>query len=345
MDKVTISTPDAKQHAPVRGTLEGSNDGRIWFRLGANPVPLPLPSRRRRPGPDDGNAQSTCRPRTAAAFTTWDQVVALSKTAKPTRRRASLSTLSWARRGRQARQGAGLPVVWHGKVVQPPAQALSASRSPATRQPWCLTAAWNCRSAGAADPRDLWLDVGTHEVTIFSAAGPNAQEPGSVPGARSDASTTPEKLPLVAFKDADFDLKQPGSQAGRRPASSAPQVTVKDADWEFRASHNPVDVRYVRLVIHEYRGEAVAINHVVIADSVKNKIHIPTETDLLSLATNDILEIAGGDVVHAATVHRRVQPDRRNSRLLTSQQLTATYHNATITADRLRLRRSRPAAP
>ena len=41
VDQVTISTPDPKQHAPVRGTLEGSNDGRLWFRLADNPGPKP----------------------------------------------------------------------------------------------------------------------------------------------------------------------------------------------------------------------------------------------------------------------------------------------------------------
>jgi len=44
-------------------------------------------------------------------------------------------------------------------------------------------------------------------------------------------------------------------------------------------------VRHVRAVIHEYRGEAVAISHVEIRDSEKNLLHIPTEADLLSLAT------------------------------------------------------------
>ena len=44
VDRVTISTPDAKQHAPVRGLLEGSNDGRLWFRLASNPGEPVVPS-------------------------------------------------------------------------------------------------------------------------------------------------------------------------------------------------------------------------------------------------------------------------------------------------------------
>ena len=34
-DRVTVWTPDAKQNAPIRMTLEGSDDGRLWFRLAA----------------------------------------------------------------------------------------------------------------------------------------------------------------------------------------------------------------------------------------------------------------------------------------------------------------------
>ena len=169
---------------------------------------------------------------------------------------------------------------------------------------------------------DVWLDAGIHELTIF-AAGAAATQVLEATWARGDASTTQE-LPLLPFKDVDFDLKQPEAKAPA--ARPAPKVTVKDAEWDFQFA--PVDVRYVRLVIHEYRGEAVAINHLVIADSVKNKVHIPTETDLLSLATNDILEIAGGDVITASYIDEFNLTG--NSRLLTAE-LTATYHNGTIT--------------
>ena len=34
-DRVTVWTPDPKQNAPIRMTLEGSDDGRLWFRLGS----------------------------------------------------------------------------------------------------------------------------------------------------------------------------------------------------------------------------------------------------------------------------------------------------------------------
>ena len=43
-DRVTVWTPDAQKNAPIRMTLEGSDDGRLWFRLAATqPDPKTLP--------------------------------------------------------------------------------------------------------------------------------------------------------------------------------------------------------------------------------------------------------------------------------------------------------------
>jgi TolA-binding protein len=315
VDKVVISTPDPKQHAPVRGTLEGSNDGRIWFRLADNPGLAPVPS------VTGDFGRMTLRlysGQNGAAFTTWDQVVAFSKNAKPTDSSVA-EQLVWTR----AADGPKVPVtaLWQGKLVQ---RRPGAVRLNVTGDTTALMIDGKLEMPVGKGGRhaDLWLDAGTHDLTIFSAVGPNANTLEAT-WSRGDASTTQE-LPPEPFKEADFDLKQPEA----KPAAErkAPEVTVKEGDWDFRFA--PVDVRYVRLVIHEYRGEAVAINHVVIADSVKDKVHIPTETDLLSLATNDILEIAGGDVVTATYID---EFNTTGSSRLLNAQLTATYHNATIT--------------
>ena len=315
VDKVTISTPDPKQHAPVRGTLEGSNDGRIWFRLAANPAPVVAP-------PIGGEfGRMTMRVyanQNASAFTTWDQVVALSKTGKPSDPSVS-ERLEWTRAADSPKVPVG--VIWQGKLVQRrPGAVRIAVKGDVTAL--MLDGSLELPVGGGGRHADLWLDAGTHDLTIFSAAAPNTPHLEAA-WARGDATSTAE-LPLIVFKDTDFDLKQP--EAKPAPVRKAAQVTVKEADWEFQFA--PIDVRFVRLVIHEYRGEAVAISHVVIADSVKNVVHIPTETDLLSLATNDILEISGGDVVTASYIDEFNLTG--NSRLLTTQ-LTATYHNATIT--------------
>jgi TolA-binding protein len=313
VDKVTISTPDPKQHAPVRGTLEGSNDGRIWFRLAANPAPTALPVA----GEFGRMTTRVFADQNGAAFTTWDQVVALNKNIKPTEPSVA-ERLSWTRPADSPK--VPVSVIWQGKLVQRRPGAVRIQVAGDTTA-LAVDGSLELPVGKGGRPADLWLEAGTHELTIFAAAGPQTQRLEAL-WARGDASTTQE-LPLLAFKDADFDLTQ--AEAKPAPARKAAQVTVKDADWEFLFA--PVDVRYVRLVIHEFRGEAVAINHVVVADSVKNKIHIPTETDLLALATNDILEMAGGDVVTASYIDEFNLTG--NSRLLTAQ-LTATYHNATI---------------
>ncbi len=77
VDRVTVSTPDAKQHAPVRGLLEGSNDGRLWFRLASNPVEPATP-----PVSGDFGRMSLrfYDNLNTTNYSTWNQVVELSKT-------------------------------------------------------------------------------------------------------------------------------------------------------------------------------------------------------------------------------------------------------------------------
>jgi TolA-binding protein len=316
VDKVVISTPDPKQHAPVRGTLEGSNDGRIWFHLASNPVRTPVPAIA---GEFAAMTMRVYSGHNGTGYTTWDQVIALSKTGKPTEQ-AAAEQLAWARPADSPR----VPVtaLWHGKLVQ---RRSGAVRIRVTGTTTALMMDGHLElPVGRGDrDADLWLDAGTHDLTIFAAGGVDTPKLEAT-WARGDASSTQE-LPLRAFTAADFNLKMRDAKPAL--ARKAPEVTVKDADWDFRFA--PAEVRYVRLVIHEYRGEAVAINHVVIADTASNKVHVPTETDLLSLATNDILEIAGGDVVTGSYIDEVNLTG--NSRLLTAQ-LTATYHNGTITA-------------
>ncbi|MBW3543413.1 MAG: tetratricopeptide repeat protein, partial [Planctomycetes bacterium] len=92
----------------------------------------------------------------------------------------------------------------------------------------------------------------------------------------------------------------------------------------------PYDLRFVRFVIHEYRGEAVAINNVEVGGEQPGQVYIPTETDVLALANNDVLEIAGGDVVTATYADELTQSELGQSRLLTGR-LTATYFNGGVT--------------
>ncbi len=107
-------------------------------------------------------------------------------------------------------------------------------------------------------------------------------------------------------------------------------AVVKNGDaWEFRFPHR--ELRYTRVVVNEYIGDAVAINHVQVGDAATGKDQIPTDADILSLASNETLEIAAGDRVVATYTDEFTQNELDTSQLLT-RELTATYNNADINA-------------
>ena len=100
---------------------------------------------------------------------------------------------------------------------------------------------------------------------------------------------------------------------------------VQRGQWDFRCQ--PHKLRYVRFMAHEFLGEALAINNVEVFGD--NQKHIPTNEDVLKLANNNILEIAGGDTVTATYTDEVTQTTTGASRLL-SGTLTATYFNGRI---------------
>ena len=107
-------------------------------------------------------------------------------------------------------------------------------------------------------------------------------------------------------------------------------AVVKNGDaWEFRFPHR--ELRYTRIVVNEYIGNAVAINHIQVGDAVTGNDQIPTDADILSLANNQTLEIAAGDRVVATYTDEFTQNELDTSQLLT-RELTATYNNAEINA-------------
>ena len=317
-DKVTIWTPDPKQNAPIRMTLEGSDDGRLWFRLAAT-----HPDAKIVPVAGDVGAMTAriFEGTDATGYTTWDQVVALTKNVKPTID-AKAADLFWTRLP-DDKAKRPTAIVWHGKVIQAKS---GAARFVVQGEKTAIMVDGRLELSVGPDGRfaDVYLDAGTHAVTIFTAAGPNTAQL-EAKWASGDAVT--EEVAVIPFRESDFDLARPEAKASPAPRLLGEAIADQEGtSWDFKFA--PIAVRHIRTVIHEYKGEAVAINHVEIRDSDKNVLHIPTEADLLSLATNDILEISGGDIVTATYI------DDVNltgsSRLLTGR-LTATYHNGTIT--------------
>lgn len=316
VDHVTISTPDPNQHAPVRGMLEGSQDGRFWFRLAEIPTPLPL---------EDVAAESEeMTARVYAGYylnlTTWQQVVDLSKNGKPIEQETA-EQLSWNRAADAPDAASPHAVLWHGKCVQPRDGAVrfavAAARS-------ALAIDGSLELAFGDGPRtvDVWLARGTHNLTIFAALGA-ATQGAVVTRAREDNNA--EQVVLSPFRASDFDLKQ----ALAKPAlPRAPAVLKTDNGvWDFRI--DPLDLRHVRLTVHEYLGESLAINHVEISGEEEAEKYIPTKADVLALAGNDKLEIAAGDVITATYTDEFTQSASGRSQLLTGT-LTATYFNARL---------------
>jgi len=315
VDRVAVSTPDAKNQAPVRMSLEGSDDGRIWYRLASTPADPPMPMVHWESGAMTTRVFNGIRPNSIA---TWADVVALARSGTVESESKAVE-LIWNRDvdEKPRRQHA---VIWHGKVVQPREGAV---RILVTGDLTALSVDGKLElPVGKGNrPADLYLTRGTHDVTIFASAvqGSNTLE---AKWAHAEGQAT---LTLDSFKADDFDIARPDAKpAAPRPLGEG-VANAEGTTWEFKFP--PIEVRYVRVNVHEYRGVAVAINHMEIADSEKKVLHIPTDADLLSLATNDTLEIAGGDVVTAIYIDDANSTG--NSRLLNSK-LTATFHNGLI---------------
>ena len=316
-DQVVVFTPDPLRNAPIRMTIEGSDDGRLWYRLATSqPEPKAAPT-----GAEFGpmNARIYEVPNNVA-FTTWDQVVNLAKTGTPSIE-GKAADLFWTRQPdeKPKRQTA---IIWQGKVVQPKAGATRIALTGDVTALWIdgrleLPMGKNGRYA------DVYLEAGTHDMIIFASATVASNTLEAKWAVGDTVSTTVEPVP---FREADFDLARPEAKLAGTPRPLGECTADKDGtSWDFRFA--PASIRHVRVLIHEYRGEAVAINQVDIRDNEKNVTHIPTDADLLSLSTNDTLELGGGDEVTATYIDEANQTG--SSRLLTAK-LTATYHNAII---------------
>lgn len=322
IDHVAISSPRADQQFAVRGEIEASNDGRFWFKVASHPAqptaaPVAEKFEKMTRSVFEGNFTN---------YSNWDQIAALMKNQKPieatTVNEISFTAPNVSDSGDNVRQRPH-GVVWHGKFVQ-------------TRDGAARIQIAGVRTALAIDGRlelgvgegnrtaDVWLEKGTHDLTIFACTFNNNPTAGAKI-AREDHSAL--NLEMLAFVPADFDLTRPDAQPAQLRAPA--ELEVKDGRWE--AKFAPIAARHVRFMIREYLGEAVAVNNFIVDDTISKAQHIPTKADVLSLAVNDILEIAAGDKVTASYADELTQAGTGRSQLL-SASLTATYYNAQATS-------------
>lgn len=322
VDHVRLTTPDPLKRAPVRGILEGSNDGRFWFRLAANPaIPpaVPISVKYGRMGKKVFAGNFT-------GFTTWEQIVNLYKTAKPTDE-AEVDALTWAPPREKDGKVIVTPsaIVWHGQLVQAKTGAMRIS-VPGNANALVIDGRFEL-PVGNTGPRtaDVWLESGAHEMVVF-AAGLGDQE---LAVTRMRADHNAREVLLTPFVASDFDLKQPAAEKAAEIKKAPIVTTTEPGVWDFQFA--PMELRYVRLNVLEYRGDAVAISNFEVGNTEEKKTYIPTEADVLAMASNDTLEIAPGDTISVNYTDEFTETPTGAARLLTSE-LTATYYNATATA-------------
>ncbi len=316
VNRLRISSPRADQHIPIRGDIMGSNDGQFWFRIATHPQPAPTPA----VTDEFGHMKRRVFEGDYTGYSNWQQIVNLSRNSQ-TVEDEDVTDLLWSRPTDAEDSQKPYTVIWQGLLVQdrPGAARIAVQAN--------TTAVWIDQSmelpVGSGNRTvDVWLEAGTHPLVIF-AATLKASEGVSATIARQDHRA--DSIVALPFRAADFDI----TAANLEPAKLRAPIRSDFGRSEWTMEFEPMELRYVKLVIHEFLGEAVAINHVEIAGE-DDEIFIPTKYDILTLPDNDILEIAGGDIITGHYTDEFTQGAFGNSRLL-SGQLTATYYNATVT--------------
>ena len=221
VSRTKITTPDPVSHAPVKGELRGSQDGQFWFRIGSQPArepSLPLAA-------EYGQMTQRLYNSNDTGFTVWDQVVALTKNAKPIEETA-VDVLTYKRPETSQDFDKPFTVLWQGKLVQPRAGAariLVQGAKTAVLVDGILELAVGPGGRSC----DLWLDSGAHDVAIFSAS-PHGQQPVESQLAR--ASLTSELVTIKPLRSADFDLTSDAAQKKiEAPAIATVPLLLKEA--------------------------------------------------------------------------------------------------------------------
>ena len=314
---VKLTVPDPENRAPIRAELEASYDGVFWFRLGGDPKIDRLE-------PVAGSFGKMKRRLYAGDYTRirqWQQVVDLTQNAGPFEE-TEVEELTWSRPNDAGDAQEPFAVVLTGKLVQPRPGAARIQVAGA-RTALVIDGRAELPLGDGTRSVDVWLSAGTHDLTVFAAAA-QARIPIGATWARANLGSA--NVALRRFLPTDFDLSVAEAKTPGLPAQEA-EIGRGEDWWEFR--FKPVEVRYVRFVVHEYLGDAVAIGHVEVFGEKPDEKFIPPEVDLVSLAGNHDLEIAGGETITATYIDQAVPGDSGRARVLNAA-LTATYFDGDV---------------
>ncbi len=199
VSRVRIHTPHADKNKPVRGELQASYDGEFWYRVAAHPQ---IPDAPRVDDVGYGPMQYRVYKENGSRFTSWQQVLNLAQREPLTQGEVSDGQLIWKRSDDEEGRAKYFSVVWFGKFVQPRAGAVRfAVRGYRT------ALAVNDRlemEVGAGNrTADVWLEAGTHDLTIFAASFSNTNELSAL---RARADLNRQRVVLSPFLSGDFDL-------------------------------------------------------------------------------------------------------------------------------------------
>lgn len=200
VSRVRIHTPHADENKPVRGELQASYDGEFWYRVAAHPQ---IPDAPRIGEADYGKMQYRVFRENGSRFTTWQQILNLAQGEPLAQGEVTDGQLIW-QRPEEEEEGRSkyYSVVWFGKFVQPRAGAVRfAVRG--YRTAIAVNNRLELEPGAGNRTADVWLEPGTHDLTIFAASYTNTNELSAL---RARADLNRQRVVLSPFLSGDFDL-------------------------------------------------------------------------------------------------------------------------------------------
>ncbi|MGZ0168444.1 MAG: tetratricopeptide repeat protein [Planctomycetales bacterium] len=199
VSRVRIHTPSADENKPIRGELQASYDGEFWYRVAAHPQ-IPVASRITEA--DYGAMQYRVYRENGSRFTTWQQILNLAQGEPQSKGEVTDGQLIWQRQEDEEGRSKYFSVIWSGKFVQPRAGAVRfAVRG--YRTALAVNDRLEMELGAGNRTADVWLEPGTHDLTIFAASYNNTNELSAL---RARADLNRQRVVLSPFLSGDFDL-------------------------------------------------------------------------------------------------------------------------------------------
>lgn len=316
VETITLTSPDAKNEAPVRMRVRGSHDGRFWFDLAQFPTP---PNVQSMDFPDPAMQLRIYKsPLSSIRETyTWNEILEMAAKLKATEK-TQVETLSW---DIPENEKDAYFLIWSGPLVQERDGAMRLSVSGKVTA-IMLDGRLVLAPGEGGRTVDVFASRGIHTLTVFSIATPKEK---SVEVLRARENLKSAEVKMHPFTASDLDPKaRPGLPTMDRPEIG--EITQKDHNWTLKTATRKL--RYIDFEFLEYRGDAIAVSNIEISGGGAK--HIPPVENVLELADNDILELAPGDTVKASYLDELTAGGKQSNRLL-EKSLTATYYNGSIT--------------